>query len=776
MLPMTDTALRPLSTGIFFCRRITPSPTPPRKGEGLESPLPLAGRGWGRGFSRTGQSLLTIVALALLPTAHAQAPQGNDVQLETVKVTASADASAQGLSKPYAGGQVARGGRAGILGTRDNLETPFAITAYTNALIQDKQAKSVGDVLQSDPGVRVARGFGNFQESYFIRGFLLGSDDVAYNGLYSLLPRQYIATELFERVEVLRGASAFLTGANPGGGGLGGAINLLPKRAPNTPLTRVTLNGGSGSQGGAAVDVARRFGAGDAFGTRLNAAYRAGGTAIDDEDAKLGLVSLGLDWKSDKARLSGDLGYQDNQLDQTRTNIQLGPAVTRVPEEPDGSRNYAQPWSYSDERDLFGTLRGEYDLGRNLTAWAAYGLRRSEEANSLANLTVTNADSGEANTSRFDNTREDRVDTGELGLRGKLATGAVSHELVFAASLFRAERDNAFAFDFFNTQATNLYRPTSSPRPAFSANTFYGNTLEDPRLTNRTTLTSYAIGDTMGFMGERVLVTLGLRRQQIEVENFAYTSGTPDPAYDQSRTSPSVGAVWRLGKKLSLYGNYIEGLTQGDTAPAQATATPGKVLAPYVSRQKEVGLKFDLGKLGGGVALFTTTRPRAVVNARAEFVAEGQDRHQGIELNAYGVAGQGLRVLGGLTYLDAQQKATGNPATTGRQVIGVPNLQGSFGVEWDAPLARELTLDARVVHTGDSHYDDANTLEVPGFTRLDLGARTAVKVGTQTLTLRARIDNATDEDYYASVGGFPGIGYLVVGGPRSFSLSAAVDF
>jgi DNA-binding transcriptional LysR family regulator len=32
---------------------------------------------------------------------------------------------------------------------------------------------------------------------------------VAYNGLYSLLPRQYIATELFERVEVLRGASAF---------------------------------------------------------------------------------------------------------------------------------------------------------------------------------------------------------------------------------------------------------------------------------------------------------------------------------------------------------------------------------------------------------------------------------------------------------------------------------------------------------------------------------------------------------------------------------------
>ena len=156
-------------------------------------------------------------------------------ELGTVTVEASADASAEGLSRPYAGGQVARGGRAGILGTRDNMETPFSITSYTNELIQDRQAKSVGDVLQNDPSVRVARGFGNFQKSYFIRGFILSSDDVAYNGLYSLLPRQYIATELFERVEVLRGASAFLNGASPAGGGIGGSTQL-------------------------AADIARRFG------------------------------------------------------------------------------------------------------------------------------------------------------------------------------------------------------------------------------------------------------------------------------------------------------------------------------------------------------------------------------------------------------------------------------------------------------------------------------------------------------------------------------------
>ncbi|MGE8618402.1 MAG: TonB-dependent receptor plug domain-containing protein, partial [Achromobacter spanius] len=170
------------------------------------------------------------------------------VSMQAIKVEASADASAGGLAPAFAGGQVATGGRVGVLGTLDNLSTPFSITSYTNELIQDKQARSVGDVLQNDSGVRVARGFGNFQESYFIRGFILSSDDVAYNGLYSLLPRQYIATELFERVEVLRGATAFLTGATPGGGGIGGVINLVPKRAPNEPLTRVTTGVASGGQ------------------------------------------------------------------------------------------------------------------------------------------------------------------------------------------------------------------------------------------------------------------------------------------------------------------------------------------------------------------------------------------------------------------------------------------------------------------------------------------------------------------------------------------------
>ncbi|MGP1615979.1 MAG: TonB-dependent siderophore receptor, partial [Pollutimonas bauzanensis] len=88
-------------------------------------------------------SLPCCVGAAYGQSASAN-PNGPVTSLETITVESSADASADGLAKPYAGGQVARGGRVGLLGTRDNMDTPFSISSYTNELIQDRQARSVG--------------------------------------------------------------------------------------------------------------------------------------------------------------------------------------------------------------------------------------------------------------------------------------------------------------------------------------------------------------------------------------------------------------------------------------------------------------------------------------------------------------------------------------------------------------------------------------------------------------------------------------------------------
>ncbi|KGD89407.1 TonB-dependent receptor [Achromobacter sp. RTa] len=723
---------------------------------------------------------LPIHAQNAAPPASSTAGQGSVVSMDAITVEASADASAGGLAEPFAGGQVARGGRIGLFGTQDIMDTPFSITSYTNELIQDRQARSVGDVLQNDAGVRVARGFGNFQESYFIRGFILGSDDVAYNGLYSLLPRQYIATELFERVEVLRGASTFLTGAAPGGGGIGGVINLVPKRAPNEPLTRVTTGVSSGGQFQLSTDIARRFGPDGSTGIRFNAAQRSGDTGIDDEHSRTSLVSLGLDWRSADTRLSADIGWQENKLKRARPNVTLGPGVTTVPDAPDASSNYAQPWSYSNERDLFGTVRAEHDFNDKLTAYAAFGMRRSDEANSLGNVTLTNGSTGDGTFYRFDNTREDSVNTGELGLRGKARTGPVGHEFVVSASFFDLKKKNAYVMDWQNTFATNIYDPVSYDKPAFSASALRGNDLDNPALQGRTRLSSYAIGDTLSFLDDKVLLTAGIRHQRLSQRDYAYNTGKENGAYDASHNSPAAGIVVKVAPSVSLYANYIEALVAGPTAPAVAGGKPvpnvGESLPPFVSKQKEIGVKYESDGLGAGLALFSTDKPRAMYNASNELTTSGKDRHQGAEFTLYGEPVRNVRLLGGLTWLDAEQRSTGDPAINGNRVIGVPRFQANLGVEWDIPGVPGLAVDGRVVYTGSSYADDANTLKVPGWTRFDAGLRYMMDVDGHVLTLRARVDNIANRNYWSSVGGYPGNGYLVLGGPRTFSLSASMDF
>jgi len=514
--------------------------------------------------------------------------------LETIRVVASADASATGLMEAYAGGQVASGGRVGIFGNQKNLDTPFNLTSYTNQYIQERQAKSVGDVLKADPSVRVGRGYGNFQENYYIRGFNLGSDDTAYNGLYSILPRQYIPTELFERVEVLKGASSFLNGAMPSNGGIGGAINLLPKRAGNEPLNRVTV--GTDFNGGyISSDISRRFGEDQQFGVRVNTAYHGGDTPVDDEEKSLGLVSVGLDYRGDRLRLSGDMGYSNNRLTATRPSVTLGSGITSIPTPVDSSSNYAQKWSYSNEEDYFGSYRAEYDLTDAITAYAAYGFRHGQEQNSLGNVTLTNANTGDSTFYRFDNARVDMVNTGEVGIRGKLDTGSVQHNLVLSASAFQQNTRNAYFMDWANQLATNIYQPVQYDQPEALNPLFRGNDMDSPKLTTRTRLRSIAIGDNLKAFDDKLIVMLGGRYQTIIQDTYQYDNKGKNPSYDESKFTPALGLTYKITPEISVYGNYIESLAKG---LSNTTANVTTTLKPFVAKQKEVGTKYENGVIG----------------------------------------------------------------------------------------------------------------------------------------------------------------------------------
>ena len=725
----------------------------------------------------------TPIALAvfLLASSVVQAQTSNtpgDAQtMPSVVVSASADASAEGLSRAYAGGQVARGGRMGILGSVDMMDSPFGATSYTQQFISDQQARSVGDLLQSDPAVRMSRGFGNFQEVYMIRGFALDSDDVAYNGLYGVLPRQYVSPELLERVEVFRGASAFLNGAAPGGSGVGGAINLMPKRAGNAPLTEVTVGVETGGHAYAAIDVARRFGEQQELGVRVNAAKRQGETGIKHEDHDVGMFAVGLDYRGRGFRLSADAGYQNFDLDAPRPSVATS-GVAVLPSAPDASHNFAQPWSFSKERDVFGTARAEYDIAQDVVAWAAFGGRSTKEANSLAEPSLTSTN-GDASFSRFDNARKQEIRTGEVGIRGKVNTGAIKHTLVASWSGHWNEARNAYAIG--NALATNIYAPVYTALPP---TTFFGGDMSNPLVTQKTILNSYALADTMSFLGDKLLLTVGARHQQIKDAGYDYNTGVlSGKQYDESATTPVAGIVYKVNSGISLYANYIEGLSKGLVASGsfvingetKVVDNNGEVFAPYKSKQKEIGVKYDAGKLGMSAALFSTDKPLlAVVGTLAEM--SGKQRNQGVELSVFGSPASGVRLLGGLTWLNTELRGTGKPAINGKQAIGAPETQVSFSGEWDVPGAQGLNLNARTIYTSTQYADQANTKQLPSWTRLDIGARYLTQLAGRDVTLRARIDNVTDRNYWASAVSSFDAGSLVLASPRTVVVSATVAF
>ena len=705
-----------------------------------------------------------------LPAAQ-EGAGGVDPLIEEVVVYGKA--SQVDLTDPFAGGQVARGGRAGLLGNLDFLDAPFSGTAFTQQVIQAQQSDSVGDVLQNDPVVRVTNGFGNFQEVYIIRGFPVFSDDITLNGIFGILPRQFVAAELLERVEVFRGANAFINGAAPGGSGAGGTLNLVPKRAPDDGVRRLSLGYENAGQVYAAADIGQRLGPDRDWGVRFNAVYRDGETSVEDQDRNLKAFSLGTDYSGERFRFSADIGYQDNRIDNPRPQVTpLGAA----PSVPDANRNYAQPGTFTDEEQFFGVIRAEFDITDAVTVWAAGGGRSGEETNVLANPNAT--PDGATTAFRFDNVREDRILSADIGARAEFATGPVGHNLVVSASIIDTESQNAFALsDFFNPFTSDLFDPT--PLDVLPpADFFTGGDLDDPLTTEEITNRSVAVADTLALFDQRVLLTGGLRYQSIETRAFDFDTGDALSGYDEDAVTPVVGAVVKPTPWMSLYANYAESLQPGAIAPETsggvAIINAGEVLDPFRGDQVEFGGKLDLGAFGATVSLFSVTRQNAIVVDRV-FQASGEQRNRGVEVSFFGEPIEGVRLVGGLTYVDAELRATQDDVNEGNAPIGVPEIQANVNAEWDVPFLPGLTVDGRVIYTGEQFINEANTLDIDDWARLDIGLRYAATIAGTPVAIRARLDNITNNAYWASSGGFPGANYLIQGEPRTFSLRISAD-
>ena len=247
-------------------------------------------------------SAVLASGLSFAPAVHAQpaaaapAATPDATTLPALEVTGSAGPLPGGLTKPHPGGQMARGGSIGLLGTRDAMDTPFSTVNYTSELIENQQARTAADTLINDASVRLTTGSNGFDDTFQIRGFSVPSGDVGFNGMYGLVSSNRVPAQIIERIELLKGPGALINGIAPGGS-IGGGINITSKRAGDVPFTRLTTLYQSNSNFGLHVDTGRRFGEDKAWGVRFNGLLRGGEASIDDGNVRTGLGALAVDYR-----------------------------------------------------------------------------------------------------------------------------------------------------------------------------------------------------------------------------------------------------------------------------------------------------------------------------------------------------------------------------------------------------------------------------------------------------------------------------------------------
>jgi iron complex outermembrane receptor protein len=743
--------------------------------------------GTGLTYRFTNASTVAIEPPGAAVTAGAL-PAGA-IPLDTIDVQgASNPNSTMTLIPAYAGGQIARGGQVGMLGNRDVMNTPFSQASYTKKLIEDQQARTLSDVLANESSVITSSGpAGSTNEFWSFRGFMTQTYAAGHslNGLPAMSPMQFPSTDWIERVEVLRGPAALLKGAAfAGQGALGGSINLVTKKAGDEPLTQLTTRYMSDSRFGAHVDLGRRFGENKEFGIRLNGSLDGGDTSVDTQQSKFRNAALNLDYRGERVRLSADFAHQFQSLTAPARNMDLGNVagglanLRQVPSAPSTSIPLSPPWGRSEHEITLGMAKGEVDILDNVTAYGAIGQQRYDAFGNVGNVTLLNSSGAIGIRSQSYRERYDVLSM-QGGVRATTDTGPIAHAL----SLDLSQVQYAASF-------TNQARSTSGVGPIVPVGTIYNPDFSlapmpadpgNPRKANEINLSSIGIADTLSVLDERIQFTAGVRYQEIQTKYFGGISIVGSAGdYKASAWSPSYAIIVKPWENVSLYANYIENLQPGTTA-SNNYANSGAVFPPYQSKQYETGVKVDWGRVTTTLAAFQISQPSTLSVANPNgglptLALDGEQRNRGIELNAYGELFEGVRLLGGVTFLDARRTKTANGTFDGKKAAGAPDFRAVIGGEWDAPFIDGLTLSGRLTYTSDVVVaNSAPNLTVPSWTQFDLGARYtfASPWNAKPITIRFNVDNVFDTSYWKVM---HVIGSVYKSDPRTYRLSTTFNF
>ncbi len=650
-------------------------------------------------------------------------------------------------------------------------EVPVSATVIDREQIQQSGARRLADLTAFDSSVSDAYNAPGYWDFVSIRGFTL---DNRFNYRREGLPvnaETSIPLDNKERVEILKGTSGIQAGTSAPGG----LVNYVVKRPTQQPLREARVEVSSRANVLAAMDISQRFGQGDAFGIRINAARERLRPQVNNLDGERSLVALAGEW-----RVSRDSVFEaEIEASHKRQGSQAGFSLwgNTLPAPVDPARNLNnQSWVQPTVFDgLTGTLRFQQALGAQWSWMAQVGRQRLKSDDYTAfplGCDPTYGDrfcsDGTFDYYDFRSENEKRVqDAALVQLRGQFVTGTVRHDLT--TGLLHSRVRNRFQTGAYNWVGTGTW-DGSSDVPA-------DPTLAEPNTNRDERSLEVSLQDAIRF-NDTVTGWIGLRNTRLDRSSIR-TDGSRPTAYDQGVTTGWAALSYKLAPATVVYGSWGQGVESvvvpNKTSGFGATySNPGQALPALKSTQVEVGVKGGTTQWGWQVAAFRIERPatnldQCGTNCLVRF--DGQAVHQGGEANA-GWRQGAWRLQGGVTWIDAQREgSTFSPSLNGTRPVNVPAFVARLQAGWRMASVPGLELQGQLSHEGKRNVVPDGSIQLPAWTVVGVAAQYDTKMNNVPTTWTLAVDNLFDKRYWReSPTQFSHI-YLYPGAARSIRLN-----
>jgi len=640
---------------------------------------------------------------------------------------------------------------------------PLAASVISEDQRRDNGVQSIADLTRVDASLADAYNAEGYWSLLSIRGFTLDNRANYRRDGLPINAETALALEAYAAIEAMKGTSGIQSGTSAPGG----LVNLVVKRAQRG-VRSATLEARQGGSTLGAMDLGERFGDGDRFGWRVNAAAQRLDPQSRSATGSRRLLALAGD-----ARLGSDTVIEA-EIESSHQSQPSVPGFSLLGNAVPDARTIDPRTNLNNQRWSLPVVFDNTTASLRLTQALADGwhVRVHAMTQRLATDDRIAFPFGCSAEGRFDRYCSDgsfdfydfrsegekrRTNALEGSLEGRARTGAVAHQLSTGVLItrFKAELPPQ-AFNFAGVgQIDGSVQVPAAATP-----------LSDVAGRDERSREVY-VRDRIDF-GSDWQLWAGLRHTRLDRDGIR-----------QSFTTPWLALAWRADAHTTVYTSWGQGV-ETEVAPNLPLYTnAARALPALKSRQTEAGLKHAREGFEASLIAFSITRPQTGdfgacdTDASCTRAMDGSAVHRGIEASV--ATRQGAwHVQASALALHARREGAADAAVNGLAPVNVParSLRAQIG----RAVLENMDLQASLVYESSRAALPDHSARIPAWTRLDLGAKFEQRWSDRTrITWRAAIENAADRRAWKESPFQFGHAYLFPLAPRTLRLSAQVD-